>query len=75
MQIGNTDNAVMTQVMIALCVYPILAYFRFQARVEQSLQQIMRLIHVNLFARRNLIDLFRPPRSPAADSTSARMTA
>ncbi len=59
--LGNTDNAVMTQVMVALCVYLILAYFKFQARVEHSLQQITRLIHVNLFARRNLIDLFRPP--------------
>ena len=51
----------MTQAMAALCVYPVLAYFKFQARVEQSLQQITRLIHVNLFARRELIDLFRPP--------------
>ena len=59
--LGNTDNAVMTQAMAALCVYPVLAYFKFQARVEQSLQQITRLIHVNPFARRNLIDLFRPP--------------
>ena len=60
-QLGNTDNAVMTQVRVALCVYPVLAYFEFQARVEQSPQQITRLIHVNLFARRNLIDLFCPP--------------
>ena len=51
----------MTQVMVAFCVYLILAYFKFQARVAQSLQQITRLIHVNLFAQRNLIDLFRPP--------------
>ena len=47
--------------MVVLCVYLILAYFKFQARAEQSVQQITRLIHVNLFARRNLIDLFRPP--------------
>jgi IS4 transposase len=58
---GNTDNAVMTQVMIALCVYLILAYLKFQARIAQSLQQISRLIHLNLFARRSLIELFKPP--------------
>jgi len=51
----------MTRVMVVLCVYLILPYFKFQARVEQSLQQITRLIHVNLFARRDLINLFRPP--------------
>ena len=32
--LGDTDNAVMTQVMVALCVYPILAYVKFQARVD-----------------------------------------
>lgn len=62
--VGNTDNAVMTQVMIALCVYLILAYLKFQSRITQSLQQINRLIHLNLFARRGLIELFKPPPDP-----------
>jgi len=69
--IGNTDNAVMTQVMVALCIYLILAYFKFQARLSQSLQQITRLIHVNLFARRELVALFRPP--PEDDKTSNQL--
>lgn len=59
--IGNTDNAVMTQVMVALCIYLILAYLKFHAKISQSLQQMIRLIHLNLFARRDLIELFRPP--------------
>lgn len=59
--IGNTDNAVMTQVIVALCVYLMLTYLKFQARISQSLQQMSRLIHLNLFARRNLIELFKPP--------------
>lgn len=59
--IGNTDNAVMTQVLIALCVYLILAYIKFQAKISHSLQQMSRLIHLNLFAKRNLIELFKPP--------------
>jgi len=59
--IGNTDNAVITQVLAALCVYLILAYLKFQARISQSLQQMSRLIHLNLFARRDLIQLFKPP--------------
>ncbi|MCW8915459.1 MAG: IS4 family transposase [Magnetovibrio sp.] len=59
--LGTSENAVMTQVMVALCIYLILAYFKFQARLGQSLQQITRLIHVNLFARRDIMALFRPP--------------
>lgn len=59
--LGNTDNAVITQVMIALCVYLILAFIKFQSRIGQSLQQMTRLIHTNLFSRRSLIELFKPP--------------
>ena len=59
--IGNTDNAVMTQVFVALCVYLILAYLKFQGRISQSLQQMSRIIHTNLFARRDLMALFKPP--------------
>lgn len=59
--IGNTDNAVMTQVFVALCVYLILAYLKFQGRISHSLQQMSRIIHINLFAKRNLMALFKPP--------------
>lgn len=62
--LGNNDNAVMTQVMVALCVYLILAYLKFQSKIHYSLQQISRLIHVNLFARRDLRDLLKPPKEP-----------
>ena len=62
--IGNSDNAVMTQMFVALCVYLILAYLKYQARIGHSLQQMSRLIHLNLFARRDLIELFKPPPDP-----------
>ena len=69
--IGNTDNAVMTQVWVALCVYLILAYLKFQGKISQSLQQMSRLIHLNLFAKRGLIELFKPP--PDREITSPQM--
>lgn len=63
--VGNTDNAVMTQVLVALCVYLMLAYLKFNARIGQSLQQMSRLIHLNVFAKRDLLQLFKPPPDPA----------
>ncbi len=66
--LGNTDNAVMTQVFVALCIYLILAYLKFQSKINQSLQQISRLIHVNLFAKRDLIQLFKPPPEEIIES-------
>ena len=71
--IGNTDNAVMTQVWVALCVYLVLAYLKFQAGINQSLQQMSRLIHLNLFTKRDLIALFKPPPDQDFDSSQMRL--
>jgi putative transposase len=59
--LGNTGNAMMTQDMVALYVYLLFAYLKFQSKLQQSLQQIIRLLQLNLFARRSLSDLLRPP--------------
>ena len=59
--LGTTKNAVLTQVMmIALCVYLLLSYIKFKSKVTLSLQQITRLLQMNLFTRRNLIELLTP---------------
>lgn len=58
--LGTSENAVMTQIMAALCVYLLLAFMKFQSRITRSLQQITRLLHLNLFARRPLLALLKP---------------
>ena len=52
--LGTSENAVMTQILVALCLYLLLAYLKFQSRVGKSLQQILRLLQLNLFIRRPL---------------------
>ena len=59
--IGHSENAVRTQVLIALCTYLILSFIKFQSRTKRSLQQLLRLVHLNLFARRSLWALIHPP--------------
>jgi putative transposase len=61
---GTTKNAVMTQIWIAMCVYLLLAYLKFLSKSALSLQQIIRLLQLNLFERRSLQDLLAP--SPPA---------
>ncbi len=63
--LGNTENAVMTQIMSAMCVYLLLAFLKFQSKIDKSLQQIIRLLQLNLFTRRSLLDLLQPPDQPA----------
>ena len=58
--LGTSKNAVMTQIWIAICVYLLLAYLKFASQISRSLQQILRLLQLNLFERRDLRNLLDP---------------
>ncbi len=62
--IGTSNNAVMTQIWIALCIYLLLAFIKFQSRLKKSMQQVVRLLQLNLFEKRDMMALLRgdPPR-------------
>ncbi len=64
--IGTRKNAVMTQIWIALCVYLLLAFIKFQSGLNKTMQQILRLLQLNLFDKRELMALLRdsPPQPP-----------
>ena len=61
--VGTGKNAVMTQIWIALCIYLLLAFLKFQSKLKKSTQQILRLLQLNLFEKRDLMGLLRgdPP--------------
>ena len=59
--LGTSRNAVMTQIWIVLCAYLLLAYLKFQSKISRSMQQILRLLQLNLFERRDFMELFKPP--------------
>ena len=56
--VGTSVNAVRTQLWIALCAYLLLAFLKFRSRLCQSIFQILRLMQLNLFERRDLNELF-----------------
>lgn len=66
--LGTSRNAVLTQVWIALCVYLLVAFLNFKAKIGSSMTQILRVLQLNLFARCNFIDLFKPPDKQPIDS-------
>ena len=49
----------MTQIWIAVCVYLLLAFIKFQSKMQKSMQQILRLLQLNLFEKRDLMALLR----------------
>lgn len=67
--LGTSKNAVMTQIWVALCTVLLLAYLKHVSKATQSLQQILRLLQLNLFMKRDLFALLRgdsltdPPKS------------
>lgn len=61
--VGTSKNAVLTQIWIAMCVYLLLAFLKFQSQAGKSIQQILRMLQLNLFDKRELMGLLRgdPP--------------
>ncbi|MBU1420144.1 MAG: IS4 family transposase, partial [Proteobacteria bacterium] len=59
--LGTSSNAVLTQVWIALCVYLLISFLKFKAKLGSSMTKILRVLQLNLFERRILSDFFRPP--------------
>ena len=57
---GTSRNAVLTQVWIALITVLLLAFYKFKAKLAQSLTQILKSLQLTLFSRRSLWELFNP---------------
>jgi hypothetical protein len=54
---GTSDNAVKTQVWIAICAYVLVAIVRKELRLELSLSQILQVLSVNVFEQVPLAEL------------------
>lgn len=61
--LGTSMNAVKTQLWIALCAYLVLSFLKFQSKAKLSPQRMLRILQLNLFERRDLWGLFKPPKS------------
>ncbi len=66
--VGNSRNAVLTQIWIALCTFLMLSYLKFLSKTGWSEQRILRLLQANLFSKKDLMALIRP--SPPANRSA-----
>ena len=67
---GTTDNAVKTQVWIAICAYVLVAIVRKELRLELSLSQILQILSVNAFEQVPLAELVAKTASQNQPSDS-----
>ena len=60
--VGNSENAVLTQIYSALTVYLLLAFQKYLSKTGSSVQHLFELISVNLFGTASLDELLHPRR-------------
>ena len=71
--LGTSRNAVLTQIWIALIVYLLLAFLTFKSKLRISMQQMLRVLQLNLFERRYFTELFKPPEPQLTVSPQTSM--
>jgi hypothetical protein len=73
--IGNSENAVLSQIYAALIVYLLLCYLKFMCNLNVTLQYFLRILQLNLFRRCSFQDLLEPPEpSPKYMSNYPQLT-
>ena len=60
---GTSENAVKTQIWIAVSVYVLVAIVRKQLGLEVSLYQILQILSVTLFEKTPILEALRPSNS------------
>jgi hypothetical protein len=67
---GHTDNAVKTQVWIAISVYVLVAIIRRELKINRSLSEILQILSVTLFEKTPLFQVFSAPLRADITQTS-----
>ncbi len=65
-QLGQ-EQTTLTQIWVALCVCLLIAFLKFSSRVQLTMQQIARLLQLNLFLRRDLLELLTGETAPPTE--------
>src|SRR5256712_12032348 len=60
---GTNENAVKTQIWIAISVYVLVAIVRKRLRLESSLYQILQILSLTLFEKEPILQAIRAPDS------------
>jgi putative transposase len=59
--VGTSQNALLSQLWVALVAYLLLSYLKFKSRFGWSLYTLSSILPTNLFSRRNLWDWLNAP--------------
>jgi len=66
---GTSDNAVKTQIWIAICVYVLVAIVKKQLQSDRSLYSILQVLSINAFEQEPLHQLLRDSAPPHSEGS------
>jgi transposase len=65
---GTSDNAVKTQVWIAVSVYVLVAIIRKELRIDRSMSEMLQILSINLFEKTRLFQAFSHEITPMEEA-------
>lgn len=72
--LGNSKNAVLSQVYVALIAYLLLAYQKFMSKIGLSMYYLAKLVQRNLFQQCEILDLVDPRKQRDKVSNSKQLS-
>lgn len=69
---GRSDNAVKTQICIALCAYLLVAILKKQLRIERNSYEILQILSVSMFDKTPLIKLVSECQLPKLEQSAQK---
>jgi IS4 transposase len=66
---GTSENAVKTQVWIAISVYVLVAIIKKELKLERSLNDILQILSINLFEKTPLFQALSPKKATKEDTS------
>lgn len=61
--LGTSQNAVLTQIWIAVCVYLLISFLKFKSKTKLSIRKILNWIRLNLFNHAIIWDFLTPKQT------------
>lgn len=67
---GTSENAVKTQIWIAVAVYVLIAIIKKQLKLEHSIYSVLQVLSVSLLEKTHIVDLFSKSKMNCFDNLS-----
>jgi len=71
--VGNSVNAVKTQIWIAVCTYVLVAIIKKRLQIEASLHSMLQVLSLTLFETTSLVDLLKDIEPEPDDPENLQM--